>query len=225
MYPEAEGRTIQMQEFEKIQAIQAAVGGNEDSLQRLLVHYHQPLCRVVARRMPTALRKLFDPEDILQQAYVTAFHSIGDCEFGGSAAFFKWLQEIALARLAACCRDMRRQKRDLRRERPLIGRGGDHGSSYQDLAALISAGSTTPSKHLARRETAAAIISSMARLTEEQREVIRMRLMENRTAAEVGAILRKSEAAVNMLTYRGLQSLRRFLDHHSTSAGRVTPRG
>lgn len=202
-----------MRESERTRAVELALRGDEDSLQRLLIYYHGPLRAAVARRLPAILRRRFDPEDILQQAYVTAFKSIGSCAFDGAGGFYKWLEKIALSRLATCGRDVKRHKRDIGREETVgTGRPGDSSRSYHDLAARLCASSTTPSRRTMRREAVAAVISSLARLTKDQREAIRLRILKGMTAAEVAAQLEKSEAAVNMLTHRGLRVLRRHVD-------------
>jgi RNA polymerase sigma-70 factor (ECF subfamily) len=200
-------------ESDRAAAVQRAVQGDGDSLQRLLVHYHEALCAIVGRAMPAALMRTLDPEDVLQQAYTAAFESIGGCRFDGPGGFYKWLERIALDRLAVCRRDARRDKRDIRRVRPLgAGRAGQPSTSYLDLAKRLAAGSSTPSRHAMQRETVAVVVSSLARLTADQREVIRLRILEGRTAAETASRLDKTEPAVHMLTHRGLKALRRLMD-------------
>jgi RNA polymerase sigma-70 factor (ECF subfamily) len=51
------------------------------------------------------------------------------------------------------------------------------------------------------------ILAAMARLTEEQREVLVLRLIEGLTTREIALAMNKSEGAVRALQMRGLQSL------------------
>lgn len=204
-----------MSEGERAAAVNEAVNGNADALQRLIVHYHEMLHTRVDRQIKPALRRHVDAEDVLQQVYVSAFGSVGKCSFDGPGGFYKWLETIALEKLAVMERDLRRQKRDIGRdvhEGSFAPHGSNGHSSYPDLFARFSASGSTPSKHLARKEAAAIVISSLARLTEDQRRVIQLRFLEDNTACEVATELDKSEAAVHMLVHRGLKTLRQFMD-------------
>ena len=165
-----------MNESQRGTQVQRAARGNADALQKLLVHYHRPLHGIIERRMPAGLRRHVDPDDILQTVYTTAFQRVSDCTFDGPAGFYKWIERIALDRLRDTERDLRRKKRDIGRN--LSGAQGIT-TSYPRLIERLSAGGSTPSKHLAQRETSAAIISSLARLTEDQRSVVPLLIRES----------------------------------------------
>ena len=195
-------------ESERYEWIQQAVTGNADALQRLIVHYHGPLYGTIEGRMVAALRRQVDPEDILQQAYVNAFKSIGNCSFDGVGGFYAWLERIAVDRLKNTERNLRRLKRDIGRQ---LTRSAAGATSYPGLMARLTSPGATPSRSLAKREASAAMLSSMARLTDEQRAVVRMRFLEDRPVAEIAAELGKTEAAVHMLSYRGLKTLRELM--------------
>lgn len=187
-----------------------AVGGDADALQRLLVHYHDMLWCKIDAQVNGRLRRYFEAEDVLQEAYAAAYRSIGDCNFDGPGGFYAWLEAIALNKLQTIERDLHRKKRDVRRERHAdsFPAAGTSSASYPDLFARLSAGQSTPSRHLANREAVAAIISSIARLSDQQRAVIRMHFLEDRPVAEIAAVLGKSNDAVYMLCYRGMKKLR-----------------
>lgn len=199
--------------------LRKAVGGDADALQRLLIHYHPTVSRFVASRLPKKLQRHLDPEDVLQQTYIAAFGNIRGCSFDGPGGFFKWLEAIALEKLETTQRDLRRQKRDITREYHPDSFGSGKGrlagwasdSSYPDLFARLAGSDSTPSRRLARQEAAAALLSSLARLTDDQRTVIRLRFLEDRPIEEIAATLRKSEDAIYMLCHRGLKALHAML--------------
>lgn len=197
-----------MGERERIKLVQAAVGGDGDALQRLIVHYHGPLCGTIDGLMDASLRRHFDTEDILQSAYAAAFQSIQGCVFEGPGGFYKWLERIALNQLKETQRNLHRRKRDIDREQSLVG---DRSTSYLGLAQRVAASDSTPSRRLAQQEVAAAVISSLARLTDEQRAVVRMRFLENRPVADIAMALDKTEDAIHMLCHRSLKKLREFM--------------
>ena len=88
----------------------------------------------------------------------------------------------------------------------------DAATSYPQLIERLTRSQSTPSRHLARAEAIAAVMSSLARLTDEQRDVVRLRFLESRSVAEVAAKLGKSEAAIHMACHRGLKALRELME-------------
>jgi len=195
-------------EKERAVHVQRAVKGDADALQQLIVYYHRPLFGTISGRMDAALRRRVDPDDILQQAYITAFKVATNCTFDGPGGFYKWLEQIALDRLRDTVRDLRRKKRDIGRNLcgPPVAT-----TSYPDLIERLSVHQSTPSRHLAHKEASAAILSSLARLSDDQRNVVRMRFLEGRRAGEIAAALGKSEDAVYALCHRGLKALEKLM--------------
>lgn len=198
-----------MEETARPAHVQLAQGGDLDALQRLIVEYHGQLCGVVAAKIEPALRRVIDPDDVLQEAYAVAFTAVAGCEFESPAAFFGWLKQIALNKLTDEQRGLRAKKRDVRR---LQIEPGSARTSYPDLIHLVSSPGSTPSRRMAKGEEVAAVISSVARLTTDQRDVVRLRFLEDRPVAEVAERLGKSEAAVHMLCHRALKSLRGLME-------------
>lgn len=197
-----------MDEKERAEQVRRAAQGDPDALQRLIVHYHGALFGTIDARMDAGLRRHGDPDDVLQEAYITAFRVIRSCEFHGPDAFYRWLERIALDRLRDFERMLRRKKRDIGRQ--LTGRRAG-GTSYADLVERLTSPGTSPSRRLAKREASAAVISSMAQLTDDQRAVVRMVFLEGMPVAEIAAELGKSEDAVYAHSHRGLKALRKLM--------------
>ncbi len=196
-----------MVEKERAEQVRLAAQGDPDALQRLIVHYQGLLLGVIEKRMEEALRRHVDAEDILQQAYISAFESIEGCSFDGPGGFYKWLERIALDRLKKTERDLRRQKRDIGR----LAEPPSRGSPVAAWVDRISSHGPSPSRHLAGKEASAALLSSLARLTDDQRAVVRMRFLEDRRVSEVATALGKSEAAVYTLCTRAMRKLEELL--------------
>jgi len=194
-----------------------ATGGDADALQRLILHYHAPLRAAVDAKMDAPVRRYLDVDDVLQEAYVAAFKSVRGCRFSAPGAFYKWLERIALNELVDQRRALARRKRDVARDarQPV-----DAASSYPDLLNRLAAADRTPSHYIARSEAVAAVLSSLARLTDDQRRVIQLRFLQGRSVAEVAARLNKSEPAVHMLCHRALTSLRTLMVSRRDNAGK-----
>lgn len=206
-----------MDERERTTQIQLAASGDPGALQRLIVEYHEPLRACVDKEIDPTLRRHIDPDDVLQDAYAAAFKAASTCTFDEPAHFYKWLETIARNELKNRIRALQTQKRDVARE---VRSSPNRSTSYPDLIGRLAARDSTPSRHVARSEATAAVLSSLARLPDDQREVIRLRYLEGKPVAHVAAYVGKSEAAVHGLCRRGIGSLRealvsisRFLTH------------
>jgi RNA polymerase sigma-70 factor (ECF subfamily) len=191
--------------------------GDADALQRLLVHYHVTLRRHVDRIADPALRHRVEPEDVLQQAYVAAYEALAGADdaytFDHPGHFYKWLEQIATNKLRDLERSLRRQKRDVTRE--ATNAGGQvpgQATSVPQLIERVAARDATPSVHLRREEAAAAMLSSLARLSPSQRTVVRMRFLEGVPFDEIARRMGKTETAVYALCHRGLKALRERLN-------------
>lgn len=197
-----------MDEVERTVQVGLASQGDQDALQRLIVEYHDVLRAVVARAMDERLRGRLEPDDVLQDAYVAACKALSKVYFNSPAAFYKWLETIALHELKNCYRALRAQKRDVARE---VGASPKALTSYWDILDRVTGTDSTPSRRVARGEATAAVLSSLARLSDDQRDVIRLRFLEGKHVSEVAIHLGKTEAAVNGLCRRGLRALRASL--------------
>jgi RNA polymerase sigma-70 factor (subfamily 1) len=194
--------------------VQRANAGHADALQCLIVAYHSTLRRCLAGAIKPAFRRLLEVEDVLQQAYITAFRNLGNGRFEGPAHFYNWLEEVARKELLNMQRALRRRKRDVGRqltEARLDGGHHDPAASYPGLLDHLTANDSAPDHHLGRGEAVAAIMSCLARLSDNQRAVVQLRFLEDVPVAEIARRINKTEAAVYTLCHRGLKSLRELM--------------
>ena len=194
-----------MDENERADQAGRAAAGDADALQRLIVHYHSRLLATVEGWIGHELRRHLDADDILQQAYVAAFKFVSDCTFDGPGGFYKWLETIALNQLRDRRRDLRSRKRDVGRE---VHDRSTAATSYPDLAARLTSPDSTPSRHLATHEAAAVLMTSLARLTDDQRQVIRLRFLAGWSVRDIAEVMDKTEPAIHALCRRGLKALK-----------------
>lgn len=194
-----------------------AADGDSAALQHLLMHYHAVLERKLAAQADTRLKPVIDLDDVLQDAYCGVFDHFagqsaadggdsatsGTAAFPNAAAFYKWLERVALNQLRDAERFWKKGKRDFRRRAPDV-----RDTSYDDLIARVARDDSTPSRKLARHEAAAALLTSLARLRPNERAVIRLRFLEGLSAADIAEQMGKSDTAVYSLCHRGLKTLR-----------------
>lgn len=203
-----------MTEAQRADLVRRVASGDADALQRLLVEYHPMLCRAIERELEPTLRRSIEPEDVLQQAYVSAFCHSGDCQFETPAHFYNWLFQIAENERREMRRALHRRKRDVGRQISGVrGAGGrlDLSASYPNLLHQLKTADTMPSVRLGRREAVAAMMTCLARLSDDQRAVVQLRFLEDVPVAEIARRLGKTETAVYTLCHRGLKSLRELL--------------
>lgn len=197
-----------MDEIRRADLVARASGGDTDALQTLLIYYHAPLRVAVAARIDERFQRYFEPEDVLQEAYALAFRAAPVARFDGPAAFYRWLEAIALNQLKDHQKALRRQKRN---PAHLQRQATHRGTSVVDLAERLTAPDSTPSRKVARQEAIAALLTSLGRLTDDQRSVIQLRFLEGQPVSDVAQRLGKTEPAVHMLCHRGLKALRELM--------------
>lgn len=160
-------------------------------------------------RMGAALRRSATAEDVLQEALLAAWRSRASTRWQGPRAFRAWLLTIATNRL-----------RDLVDANGAEKRGGGSATpTFSELAAadapssleLGPVASTTPSRALQVRERADVMRAALESLPDALREVVRLRLFEERSVAEVAAALGIGVSAVKHRFLAGAAEYRRRL--------------
>jgi RNA polymerase sigma factor (sigma-70 family) len=183
----------------------SAVPDEDDALQRLIVQCYPRLRLRLQKELGGDFQRYFDVDDILQEAFIAAFRAPAVGRPRHPRGFYHWLERVALNDLIDAKRALLSCKRDIRRvAKP------DPRSSMIDVVQRLAV-SETPSRCVAKEEASAAAMSCLARLSEEQRQVICSRFLEHRSVAEVASEMGKTEPAIHALCYRALQALRGHL--------------
>ena len=172
---------------EPIRSIQE---GDEAAARALFERYVPALRAQVRRNMPPSMRRKVAESDMIQEAYLAAFLSLGNFEDRGEEAFRSWLAKILQHKIQD---EMRRyfgtSKRDARREQSesVVG---------QPLPAPASDADPSPSMQAMAAEERAAMWSAVEHLPPDYAQVIRLVHRDGLTLAEAGARMdRKPDAA------------------------------
>jgi RNA polymerase sigma-70 factor (ECF subfamily) len=151
-------------------------------------------------------------EDILQQTFLQAFRDVRRFQPRSGATFADWLGTIAEHRLLDAIKQHDRQKRGGDWAR-IEGSADD--SRLSPVLDWVAGSATPPSGAAARAEALHALQVAIAGLEPDQRDAIRLRLLEGKSLEEAASELGRTPDAVRGLVHRGKQKLRDALGRAS----------
>lgn len=202
----------------------AARQGDRAALGRLFDAARQQLLDAASRGLPQAIRGRVGPSDIVQETAIDMQRDFA--RFSGSTAeeLFAWLRSILNHNLIDAVRHHElAEKRTLQRELRLGDSSLAHGTQ-----ALANA-SHPPDASAIRKEDAADLHRTLARLPEDYRTVIWLRYWRGMSFDEIAVQMVRSKAAVRKLWHRAIQQLNAELQAdaaHDAAAprqGQATP--
>lgn len=175
--------------------VRAVLNGDRDAF-RILVERESPN---VIRACHRVLGDLGEAEDIAQEAFVTAYRSLG--AWRGEGPFGAWISRIAV-RLAI--------RQATRRKTVSWAHPSTELSGHLDdpTARLRSDGSADPEGLALRGERQHAVRRAVAELDEPYREVVALRFFAERSLEEIAAVTGRPLGTVKTHLYRGLVRLR-----------------
>ena len=168
------------------QTLAAAKAGGDWAWRELYRGTAPVLARYLrARRVP-------DVEDIVGETFLRVVRHL-DGFVGDEAAFRTWLFTIARHLVVDGVRRRERRPADATPDQTLQALG-PVGNAEDEAIASIGV---------------ADVLGALATLTDEQRDVVLLRVLADLSIAEVAQVLGRREGAIKMLQSRGLATLRR----------------
>jgi RNA polymerase sigma-70 factor (ECF subfamily) len=166
-----------------------------------LVRTHMPMLLRVARRL---MRSEEDARDAVQDAFVSAFRSIG--KFESNAQLSTWLHRIVIN---ACLMRLRTQRRRPEEDiEEYLPRFRDDGHQVHPSEAW----SETAETILQRTELCGVVRTAIDQLPDTYREVLLLRDIEELSTDEAAEVLGVTPNAVKIRLHRARQALRTLLD-------------
>ncbi len=169
----------------ELELLRAARAGDEQALGELCRLCWRPVYRSLARYTSDPA----EAEDMTQEVFLRALRSLPRFEDRG-LPFTVYLLRIA----ANLARDRWRSLP----ARPMVTADVPEGSVPAEAAEEVAV----------ENERRRALISALDRLSPDHRAVLRMRILEGRSAREVAALTHRNEPAVRQLQVRALAALR-----------------
>jgi RNA polymerase sigma-70 factor (ECF subfamily) len=203
-----------MSDLAERERIAQAAAGSRPAVERLLLDHYTPLVQHLQPLIPVSAQSLLSVEDILQETFSQAFQDIRTFTPSTDKSFGTWLKAIAENRLRDAIKAHRRKKRgggQLRLQPPAYA----NEESVATLAEMLSAGRSTPSQSLARKEAVRAVQIAMAGLPDDYREAVRLRFLEGRSVEGVAEEMHRSPGAVRGLIDRAKRAMRETMGRAS----------
>jgi RNA polymerase sigma-70 factor (ECF subfamily) len=166
---------------------------------RLLESFRPYLLAIAQAEFPSGLAGKLGASDVVQDTIVKGLERFSQFEGTTREEFARWLRSILRNHLANVVDAYAAQKRDVSREQE-----GSSGIADPFFAS--------PSGAALTREESNRLATALATLPEDARRVILLRHRDDRTFAQIGAILDKSEEAARKIWVRAVGKLQRALE-------------
>ena len=188
--------------------IERARQRDETALSELFKAHTQRLLESIRADLGDRLRQRLESQDVMQQVYLDALNNIDRFEGRGRDSFFAWLRRIALNRI--CDVDRKAFKTVKRGGEMRAADLGSHTSAVRLLDQLAGT-ITSPSMKADFADRVMALQGALDELSDDHRQVISLRYINQLNVAETAAKMDRSERAVRSLCARALIRLRELL--------------
>jgi RNA polymerase sigma-70 factor (ECF subfamily) len=181
-----------------------ARAGELAARQQLLLRHHRELLRLIRAELTAKLRAVLDPEDVLQEVYVSLLGSFDSFSGTDLTTLRHWVQTVARNKV----REVRRNqldvaKRGAGRERARIT--GRFSQTSAPLAAVLEGHMTSVSGKAVRIEALDSLAAALAMLPSHYRQVLELRYLLGLTVDEVARRTNRSRGSVLMISHRAKQ--------------------
>jgi RNA polymerase sigma-70 factor, ECF subfamily len=185
--------------------------GDVGAINRLMERHRDSLRRIVQLRLDQQIQRRIDVSDIVQEVLVEANRRLQDYLAQPVMPYHLWLRQIAQDRIIDAHRRHRASaKRSVDRERPLaIPAADDH--STMELAAQLAGRELTPAAAATQAEMAKLVEAAIAKLPDQDCEIIIMRHYEQLSNQEIAQALGLTEPAASMRYLRAIRRLKELM--------------
>jgi len=174
------------------QLIRRTLGGQREAFGELVRRYQDRLYN----SMVQILRQEAEAEETVQEAFILALTKLDS--FRGNSGFYTWLFRIAYN--VAITR--------IRKRKPIASLENSSAESCLQLPSDLPA----PDAGLLERERAEQLMQALGELSDEHRQILVMREMDEMDYAEIAAVLELPVGTVRSRLHRARWQLRELLE-------------
>ena len=183
--------------------LESARAGNPSAVGKLLEQFRPLIRHQAAQSLDFRWQARADQSDLAQLTLTTAANAFPAFRGTTEAELIAWLKAILQQHLAAMARlHLQTDKRSVGREALLPAGDDSHGPADSG---------PTPSRMVMRGEIRTQLETAIAGLPWDQREVIRLRFLDDWSTNQIAQFLDKTERSVAGLIRRGLSKLKDVL--------------
>ena len=165
-----------------------AKAGDLDAMDELVSRHHESVFRAAL----SILRDEDGASDAAQEAFLKALRGLKG--FRGDASFRTWLLTIAA-----------------NEARGMLRKAGRRNEVALEAVAPVSSEGPSPQEGVERSQDVDRVRKHLAELPEKQREAVRLRIFEDLSFREIGAIIGSSEGAARVNYHHGIRRLKERL--------------
>ena len=192
------------------QLLAEARAGSTHALGRLMEAFRPYLLQIANAELDTDLQGKEAPSDLVQLSFMEAAQGFVRFTGQGPDDFRAWLRQILNNNINDLRERYQTQKRNVDRE----VRQSELSSGHAGRDIVCS--ESTPSEKAVNQELLVALEESLAKLSVEQRELIRLRQKEGKSFGEIAELIGVSEDAAQKRWARAVEELRQLLDVSSS---------
>jgi RNA polymerase sigma-70 factor (ECF subfamily) len=197
--------------FPPAELIERCRQGDARAREQLFENYRPYLQLLAQGQLGRHLRAKCDASDLVQQTLLEAHRDFGAFQGVHEAELLAWLRRILAHNLFNEARRFTARQRDASREVSLEQVRHGVEQSSMTLGRCLAASGPSPSEIAVQGEAGVKLAETLARLPEDYRTVLVLRVLEGLSAEEVGEQMGRTAGAVRMLQMRALTALRELL--------------
>ncbi len=187
--------------------LDAARSGSREALGQLLELCRGYLLMVATGELDADLQAKEGPSDLVQETFLEAKRDFVQFQGASEAELLAWLRRVLLNNVANFTRRYRTTgKRSIEREVVL------DGQARSALEAALPAEGLSPSGQAVAHEQAAALALALERLSDDHRQVLRLRYEEGKPFEEIAQVMGRSANAVRKLFARAVERVQQEIE-------------
>lgn len=170
--------------------------------------FREYLCLLARAHLNAHHPVRLEASDVVQQTLLEAHAQRDQFRGRSEAEMAGWLKQMLVHNLADALKALERDKRDVRRERPIEA---DIADSFSRAEDWLAANESSPSQRAIHIEQLLRLTDALGKLPNDQHEAVVLHHLQGWSLSQLAKHFQRSEPAVAGLLHRGLKKLRELM--------------